>query len=83
MSEVKKNRLNDLFGQELQVINVGLCSFAEAIRQADGTAENIEWKPPARGDQEIGQQLAQGHEPRPWNRLTRERLTGCCRHSPS
>jgi hypothetical protein len=58
MSDHEMNRINKLFQQKLQVINVGLASFGEAIAQADGTAEHIEWRPPARGDQALGKQLA-------------------------
>ena len=39
MREVKKHRLNDLFENELQVINIGLRSFADAILQNGGNAE--------------------------------------------
>ena len=39
-----------LFEQELQVLNVGLASFADEIVQAGGKATRIEWTPPAGGD---------------------------------
>jgi hypothetical protein len=48
----------DLFGQELQVLNVGLASFADAISSAGGKVVAIEWEPPARGDREAGRELA-------------------------
>lgn len=48
-----------LFNQELQVLNVGLGSFAELIVRAGGKASQIEWAPPAQGDRMIGRALAQ------------------------
>jgi len=47
-----------LFDQELQVLNVGLASFADAIVSAGGKATAIEWVPPALGDREVGRALA-------------------------
>ena len=47
-----------LFRQELQVLNVGLASFAGAIAQAGGKAMQIEWAPPADGDRTAGRALA-------------------------
>ncbi len=49
---------NRLFEQELQVINVGLASFADSIKQAGGTVTPIEWRPPAEGDRSVGLELA-------------------------
>ena len=40
----------ELFRQELQVLNVGLALFADAISSAGGKVTAIEWAPPARGD---------------------------------
>jgi hypothetical protein len=48
----------ELFKQELQVLNVGLSSFAEAIGRAGGKATQIEWMPPAKGDAAVGRALA-------------------------
>jgi len=47
-----------LFDQELQVLNVGLAAFADAISAAGGRATRIEWTPPAGGDREAGRALA-------------------------
>jgi hypothetical protein len=47
-----------LFEQELQVLNVGLASFADEIVQAGGKATHIEWAPPAGGDRAVGWALA-------------------------
>lgn len=51
--------ITHLFKQPLQVINVGLSSFAESIRAAGGTALHLDWAPPAEGDRIAGMALAQ------------------------
>ena len=48
-----------LFQEKLQVLNVGLSSFAESITSAGGSALQIQWAPPAQGHQDVGRQLAQ------------------------
>jgi len=48
-----------LFQEKLQVLNVGLSSFAESVAKAGGTALQIEWAPPAQGDQTVCRELAQ------------------------
>ena len=50
--------MNELFQEELRVINVGLTSFAESIVRAGGRAVDIDWSPPAQGDVEVGRKLA-------------------------
>jgi len=40
------------------IINVGLVSFAEAVTQTGGEAQQVEWTPPAAGDREAGLALA-------------------------
>lgn len=47
-----------LFQEKLQVLNVGLSSFADSIRKAGGSVLQIEWAPPAQGRQEVGRALA-------------------------
>jgi len=42
----------------LQVVNVGLPGFAEAIRAAGGTALQVDWAPPGPGDPLIARKLA-------------------------
>ena len=42
----------------LNVINVGLSSFADAVEQAGGSAVNVNWRPPADGDVTMGNALA-------------------------
>ena len=50
--------MNPLFQEELQVVNVGLPAFAEAIRTAGGTAVQVEWMPPGQGDPQVARALA-------------------------
>ena len=42
-----------LLREELQVVNVGLAGFAEAIRSAGGAAVQVEWAPPGPGDPQV------------------------------
>lgn len=48
----------ELFREDLQVLNIGLASFAESIAGAGGVVTHVEWIPPAQGDQSICQDLA-------------------------
>lgn len=50
--------IQTLFKENLQVLNVGLSSFADSIAMAGGSALHIEWAPPAQGQQEVGRALA-------------------------
>jgi Protein of unknown function (DUF1116) len=40
------------------IINVGLTSFADAVVQTGGIADQLEWTPPALGDRDVGLALA-------------------------
>ncbi len=51
--------IQDLFQEKLNVLNVGLSSFADSIAQAGGSTMQIEWAPPAQGDRAVGRDLAQ------------------------
>ena len=44
--------LNGLFTQELQAVNIGLISFKEALDDAEYKCVQVDWKPPAAGDEE-------------------------------
>jgi hypothetical protein len=44
--------------EELQVVNVGLPAFGEAIRAAGGVALDVQWAPPGQGDPEVARRLA-------------------------
>lgn len=50
--------IQTLFQEQLHVLNVGLSSFADSITRAGGSVLQIEWAPPAQGQQEIGRALA-------------------------
>jgi hypothetical protein len=47
-----------LFQEKLHVLNIGLSSFADSITRAGGSVLQIEWAPPAQGQQEVGRSLA-------------------------
>lgn len=50
--------INKLFEQDLQVINIGLSSFADAINQTGGKSLQLDWRPPAMGDKDTGVSLS-------------------------
>jgi hypothetical protein len=47
-----------LFDKKLHVVNAGIASFADAVRQAGAAATQLEWAPPAQGDVATGAALA-------------------------
>jgi hypothetical protein len=44
--------VSDLFKKELKVINVGLLSFKESLEQTGFKVIQVDWRPPAGGDEE-------------------------------
>lgn len=50
--------MSTLFGENLNVINVGLSSFADSIRATHGSVVDLEWTPPAEGNAIVGNKLA-------------------------
>ena len=50
--------MTKLFGQELQVINVGLPAFAESVGAAGAPVVAVDWRPPAGGDADAAMTLA-------------------------
>ncbi|MDL1945166.1 hypothetical protein FBQ99_22875, partial [Chloroflexi bacterium CFX2] len=50
--------VNKLFEQDLQVINVGLSTFADSIQQTGGKSLQLDWRPPASGKRDVGMSLA-------------------------
>src|SRR5690625_4437325 len=50
--------VDQLFGEELRVVNVGLDSFAEPVRNSGVDVTTVDWRPPALGDADLGLQLA-------------------------
>ncbi len=49
----KQENIISLFSQELQVINMGLESFAENLQENDVNVIDLDWSPPAGGDEEL------------------------------
>src|SRR5204862_7184297 len=47
-----------LFSRPVSVLNVGIASFADAIRSRGGAATQLDWAPPAAGDRRVGEALA-------------------------
>ncbi len=50
--------INELFKKELVVINMGLESFAENLRDVNVKVLQMNWKPPAGGNKKISSLLA-------------------------
>ncbi len=40
----------DLLRKRIEVVNIGLPLFAEALRQSDTPVVQVDWSPPAGGD---------------------------------
>lgn len=51
-------KINELFKQDLVVINMGLESFAENLRKEKVRALQMDWKPPAGGNKKLVSLLA-------------------------
>jgi hypothetical protein len=47
------SRVNELFEQDLSVINLGLASFADNLRLAGAKAVQVDWKPSCGGDPKL------------------------------
>ena len=50
--------MNELFSQEIKVVNIGLEDFGDNVRQCGAEAIQLDWVPPAQGDVETGKALA-------------------------
>lgn len=46
-------KINDLFNQDLIVLNVGLDLFHKSINDSGGKAIKLDWQPPAFGDKKL------------------------------
>ena len=46
-------KIHELFGSELKVINIGLEEFAQSLWREGAEAVQLDWKPPAGGDERI------------------------------
>jgi hypothetical protein len=51
MRDAKK--INQLFQEELAVVNMGLDAFADALRKEKVRVLQMDWKPPAGGDRRL------------------------------
>jgi FdrA protein len=60
MAESKK-----LLGSELRVVNLGLELFASDLRSLGVPVVQVDWRPPAGGDQRMASLLQQLQAPRP------------------
>jgi hypothetical protein len=49
---------NNIFSEKLHVLNVGLASFADSIHAEGGSADHIDWRPPAQGNVAVADKLA-------------------------
>lgn len=47
------NRLNELFKQNIRVINIGIPSFAQDLTQQGVVNIHVEWRPPAGGNRKL------------------------------
>ena len=50
---MSKNKIEELFNQELKVINIGLESFSENLKREGVDVVQVDWSPPAGGDEEL------------------------------
>jgi DNA-binding TFAR19-related protein (PDSD5 family) len=48
-----ENKVEELLQEQLVVINVGLRGFAESFEQQEVEVVQVDWIPPACGDQEM------------------------------
>ncbi|AZR72677.1 hypothetical protein BBF96_04295 [Anoxybacter fermentans] len=53
-----KNKIVDLFGKELKVINMGLESFANDLKSLNVAVIQMDWRPPAGGNKKMASLLA-------------------------
>ncbi|MBE3581310.1 MAG: fdrA domain protein [Thermoanaerobacteraceae bacterium] len=51
--------INDIFGKELKVLNIGLEQFYKDLKSQGVTCIQMDWRPPTQGDQEVADLLKQ------------------------
>ncbi len=61
--------VQELFSRELHVVNLGLSSFADALRASSVPVLDVDWRPPAGGDPDLIRQLdrVKNHNGRAWD----------------
>ena len=47
------DKMQELFTKPLQVVNIGLMGFYDAVKAQDVTCIHVDWKPPAGGDEKL------------------------------
>ena len=50
---METKKIHRLFASELKIINMGLASFAENLKDQKVTVMKMEWRPPAGGNQKM------------------------------
>lgn len=72
---------NELFGDSLSVVNIGLESFGETLQQHGGKVSSVDWEPPADVDSSLQSALTelakQSDEIQQANRTATSRLVEC------
>jgi len=46
-------KLNEFFGKEVKVINIGIPSFADDLKKQGVPVIHVEWQPPAGGNKKV------------------------------
>ncbi len=52
------NKINELFNQELKVVNIGLESFYKDLKDQDFKAIHVKWRPVAGGNKKMASLLS-------------------------
>lgn len=47
------DKIQELFNEELKVINIGLERFYEALLEQETASVQVDWRPPAGGKEEL------------------------------
>ncbi len=55
--ELTMTKLNDFFGKEVKVINLGLPSFSDDLKAQGVEVVQTDWRPPAGGNKKIQELL--------------------------
>lgn len=76
------NGLNRLFGQRLQVVNVGLQFFSEPIAGAGAGVVDIAWRPPAEADPESALRVARLFQDQRVDAANQEAVARCLAVDP-
>ncbi|MBT9167858.1 MAG: hypothetical protein DDT19_01201 [Syntrophomonadaceae bacterium] len=61
---MRQDRLGNLLSAQLSVVNLGLEAFAEPLRRKGVRVVQVDWKPPAGGDQKLAQAVMEMREKR-------------------